>query len=63
MTPLERVEISCDACFFRQAELCAIPGNTPCPTFRPVRGVLAVRQTGEALTPRPELGVAASAAA
>jgi len=25
---------SCDDCFFRRAELCAIAGNMPCPTFR-----------------------------
>ncbi len=25
---------TCDDCFFRRAELCAIPGNSPCPTFR-----------------------------
>ncbi len=28
--------VTCDDCFFRQAELCALPGNTVCPTFRPV---------------------------
>ena len=26
---------ACDDCFFRQAQLCALPGNTVCPTFRP----------------------------
>jgi hypothetical protein len=26
---------SCDECFFRQMLLCALPGNTVCPTFRP----------------------------
>ena len=25
---------TCDQCFFRQAGLCALPGNTVCPTFR-----------------------------
>jgi hypothetical protein len=28
--------VTCDDCFFRQAELCALAGNTVCPTFRPV---------------------------
>lgn len=27
-------ESTCDQCFFRQAGLCALPGNTVCPTFR-----------------------------
>jgi hypothetical protein len=30
---------SCDGCFFRQMLLCAIPGNAPCPTFRPASKV------------------------
>jgi hypothetical protein len=25
---------TCDDCYFRQAGLCALPGNVPCPTFR-----------------------------
>ena len=28
--------VTCDDCFFRQAELCALAGNKVCPTFRPV---------------------------
>ncbi len=31
----DRREITCEECFFRRAELCALPGNDPCPTFRP----------------------------
>ena len=27
---------TCLDCFFRRAELCALKGNTVCPTFRPV---------------------------
>jgi hypothetical protein len=27
--------VTCDDCFFRRAQLCALPGNTVCPTFRP----------------------------
>jgi hypothetical protein len=25
---------SCNDCYFRAAGLCALPGETPCPTFR-----------------------------
>lgn len=35
---------ACDDCVFRQLLLCAIPGNAPCPTFRPA-------ETTELLTP------------
>jgi hypothetical protein len=35
-----RREITCDDCFFRRADLCALPGNKPCPTFRPASGAL-----------------------
>ena len=31
----EARKVTCDDCFFRRADLCALPGNTPCPTFRP----------------------------
>jgi hypothetical protein len=31
---------TCDDCFFRRADLCAIPGNTPCPTFRAAKAAL-----------------------
>ena len=30
----ERRKVACDDCFFRRADLCAIAGNIPCPTFR-----------------------------
>jgi hypothetical protein len=29
-----QVKRTCNECYFRQAGLCALPGNTPCPTFR-----------------------------
>ncbi len=28
------VEASCNECYFRGAGLCALPTETPCPTFR-----------------------------
>ena len=36
----KRLDITCDDCFFRRAELCAIPGNNLCPTFRPAKTAL-----------------------
>lgn len=37
-----RSPVTCDDCYFRQEGLCALPGNTPCPTFRTAsRGLLA----------------------
>ena len=27
-------EVTCQDCYFRRAGLCALPGETPCPTFR-----------------------------
>ena len=35
---------SCDGCFFRQMLLCALPGNTVCPTFRPASQAEAADQ-------------------
>jgi len=39
-TPLiqtnDAAPVTCEDCFFRRAELCALTGNTVCPTFRPV---------------------------
>ena len=30
----KRTEATCNDCYFRRAGLCALPGDTPCPTFR-----------------------------
>lgn len=30
----KRAAATCEDCYFRQAGLCALPGNAPCPTFR-----------------------------
>ena len=31
--------VTCDDCYFRKTQLCALPLSEPCPTFRPaVRG-------------------------
>jgi len=29
-----RTKATCDDCYFRRAGLCALPGDTICPTFR-----------------------------
>jgi hypothetical protein len=37
----KRTEVTCDDCYFRREGLCALPQETPCPTFRAVsRGSL-----------------------
>ena len=30
----KRSKATCDDCYFRRAGLCALPGETVCPTFR-----------------------------
>lgn len=58
----QRPEITCDDCFFRQAQLCALPGNTPCPTFRPAHGALEqARRVTAAVPVRPMNRVPAAA--
>ena len=37
---------SCTNCYFRREGLCALPGDTPCPTFR------AVTSAGQPVPPR-----------
>jgi hypothetical protein len=38
----KRAKASCSDCYFRRAGLCALPGETTCPTFRlEARGALA----------------------
>jgi hypothetical protein len=34
---VKRPTITCDDCYFRRAGLCALPGETTCPTFRAYR--------------------------
>jgi hypothetical protein len=42
---MKRTDVTCADCYFRRAGLCALPGDTPCPTFRPYkRGGLAPPQ-------------------
>jgi hypothetical protein len=49
----KRARATCNDCYFRRQGLCALPGDTPCPTFRAVsRGSLALPQQPR-LVPRP----------
>lgn len=47
---------SCNDCYFRREGLCALPGDTPCPTFR------AVAAGGQLLPPRQPMLVLRSPA-
>jgi hypothetical protein len=56
----KRTKATCSDCYFRRAGLCALPGETVCPTFRlETRGTLAP-PVQPPLVPRP---LAAHAAA
>jgi hypothetical protein len=45
--------VTCNDCYFRREGLCALPGETPCPTFRAVaRGCLTPPKQPR-LVPRP----------
>lgn len=49
----KRNEATCSDCYFRRAGLCALPGETPCPTFRmSTRGSLTPPRQAP-LVPRP----------
>ena len=56
---------SCNDCYFRRAGLCALPGETPCPTFRvATSGALTPpMQPRLVLRPLQPLGVATATAA
>ena len=56
----KRADITCENCYFRRADLCALPGNTPCPTFRSVKGALAPPRQAS-LVPRSQLRAHAAA--
>lgn len=56
---------TCNDCYFRQAGLCALPGETPCPTFRvSAKGALVPPpQAPLVLRPAPQFATRAPAAA
>ncbi len=60
------VKASCNDCYFRREGLCALPGETPCPTFRAVTAggqLLPPRQARLVLRPATPLVSAPAAAA
>jgi hypothetical protein len=58
----KKTETTCSDCYFRRAGLCALPGETTCPTFRlHSRGSL-VPPRQPRLVPRPLTGCASQAA-
>jgi hypothetical protein len=59
----KRINATCSDCYFRQAGLCALPGETICPTFR-VQSVGRLTPPPQPrLVPRPLAQVAAGAVA
>jgi hypothetical protein len=44
---------TCKDCYFRRAGLCALPGDTPCPTFRAATRGILVPPPQPPLVPRP----------
>ncbi|MDX6516718.1 MAG: hypothetical protein QOH73_2384 [Gaiellaceae bacterium] len=54
--------LRCSDCYFRHAGLCALPGDTPCPTFRAfAKGTLVPPRQAPLITrPVPVLVAAAS---
>jgi hypothetical protein len=56
--------VSCSNCYFRSEGLCALPGDTPCPTFRAFAkgNLVPPRQAPLVLRPAPPRLVAAGAA-
>jgi hypothetical protein len=54
-----RIQLTCEDCYFRREGLCALPGNTVCPTFRAVRAGTLSPPKQPRLVPRPVPVVAA----
>jgi hypothetical protein len=48
----KRAKASCNDCYFRRAGLCALPGETPCPTFRLSAGTSMAPPQQPRLVPR-----------
>ncbi|HJX47483.1 MAG TPA: hypothetical protein VJ375_06540 [Gaiellaceae bacterium] len=58
-----RHKATCSDCYFRRAGLCALPGETTCPTFRVHTTGRLAPPVQPQLVPRPLTPVAATAAA
>lgn len=48
----KRAKATCNDCYFRRAGLCALPGETPCPTFRSCAGTSMAPPQQPPLVPR-----------
>jgi hypothetical protein len=59
----KRSEATCNDCYFRREGLCALPGETICPTFRACTSGGLAPPTQPTLVPRPLARVPAHAAA
>jgi hypothetical protein len=59
----KRTEVSCNDCYFRQASLCALVLERPCPTFRLNNGGALVPPQQARLVPRTAQRLAGQAAA
>jgi len=57
----KRAEATCSECYFRRAGLCALPGETICPTFRACTPGALVPPPQPQLVPRPTVATAAVA--
>lgn len=53
---------TCNDCYFRRAGLCALAGDTPCPTFRQARRDALTPPLQPRLVPRPAGALAAASA-
>jgi len=48
----KQAEVTCSDCYFRQAGLCALAAERPCPTFRHhARGVLVPPRQAQLVAP------------
>ena len=59
----KRTTSTCSDCYFRRAGLCALPGETICPTFRMSTGGQLAPPLQPRLVPRTLARVGATAAA
>jgi len=53
---------TCSDCYFRKEGLCALPGETPCPTFRAARKGALVPPRQPMLVPLRQLAASSAAA-
>jgi hypothetical protein len=59
----KRISATCSDCYFRRSGLCALPGETICPTFRAQSVGRLAPPPQPRLVPRPLAVIASGAAA